>query len=325
MDAIERELELSIFGKVRAKRSKSRNIYSVVDKMTTPSVMGFESVVKITSYGTANAADGSKASNSRDHADYISRDSKLDVETDSGEVLKDKEAILEYFKDRDKRFFENKRFKNQRDTVNMVLSAPDQVLPQHVEAATREFAKRVFAGHRYVFVLHTKDTDPKQSTTTPHCHLDVECLSKNGQARLRINKTQLQYMREVYADILEEYGYMVNATPKKARGVTRQNISAAVKGMKDREAFYEMKGIKKSVFDRVKKVKTKTQEAAQEARDQLTKHETAKKYRKLAAELMKSPDKQTIGKKLHDFSYVVEQGGQAGKEISKDKNNDLER
>jgi hypothetical protein len=250
------QLEKAIFGKVRTPKSRVRDIRVVAYKMVKLRNLSFESVVKITSWGSARPQDcKGKTSDSRNHSNYISRNNKLEVESESGDVLKEKDKILAYFQERDKRFFDAPRYKGQRDTLHMVLSAPDYVEPETVRKATRDFCKKVFSDYRYVFVLHQNEPDPKGGVKKPHCHVDIECLAINGKDRLRVNPDELQAMREHYANILESYGYEVNATPRAARGVTKKGETPEVKGMNDRVKEYKKAGIDKPVFTREKKVK----------------------------------------------------------------------
>lgn len=159
------------------------------------------------------------------HLDYISRNGKIEIEDERGDVIKGKEAVRSLAKDWAQDG--GKRRKNTRDTTNIVMSMPSGTDPRDVKAAARSFAKRQFGeNYQYVMALHT-DTD------SPHIHLTVKNLGYDGH-RLTVRNGDFQKWREVFAGELERRGVEAEATPRGTRGVIKKGISQAIKHMRDR-------------------------------------------------------------------------------------------
>jgi len=78
---------------------------------------------------------------------------------------------------------------------------------------SREFAKKAFAEHRYVMVLHDHQANP-------HVHLSVRAESKHGK-RLNPRKADLQRWREIFAEKLRDWGIDAEATRQATRGEVR--------------------------------------------------------------------------------------------------------
>ena len=152
------------------------------------------------------------------HLTYISRNGKLDLETDTGERLTDKEAIADYahelkYQVRGRSIPE---VSNRREAFNIILSMPAGTLPDKVREAAREFLEEEFGGkHRYCFTLHT-DTDK------PHVHACVQAVPLRKGKRLNPRKADLQRWREGFAEQLRQQGIDANATPRRTRGATHQ-------------------------------------------------------------------------------------------------------
>lgn len=193
---------------VEARKSKvgrQRKIKSVVDR--TPEVM-----VKI----SGNAKGGGHVGS---HLLYISRNGKLEIETEQGEIINSKDALKEKIKEWQQDL--GKRKKNTRDTVNIVLSMPAGTDPIGLTNAARKFAKNRFAeNHQYVFALHT-DVDH------PHVHLTVKSLGFDG-TRLHVKRGDPQIWREEFAEQLRAQGIDAEATPRKVRGVVKKPTSQPV-------------------------------------------------------------------------------------------------
>ena len=101
----------------------------------------------------------------------------------------------------------------RREACNIVLSMPAGTPSHHVLDAAREFARTIFEGHKYVFVLH-EDTD------SPHVHLAVKSERRDG-VRLNPRKADLQRWRERFAALLQDRGINAIATRSSTRGVRR--------------------------------------------------------------------------------------------------------
>ena len=157
----------------------------------------------------------------RNHLTYITRNGKLELETDTGERLTDKESIADYghelkYQVRGRSVPE---VSNRREAFNIILSMPAGTRPDKVREAAKEFLQEEFGGkHRYCFTLHT-DTDK------PHVHACVQAAPIRKGKRLNPRKADLQRWREGFAEQLRHIGIDANATPRKTRGATGKSIS----------------------------------------------------------------------------------------------------
>ncbi|PMR77776.1 relaxase/mobilization nuclease domain-containing protein [Billgrantia endophytica] len=189
-------------GNQAANRARARRVASRV-----PEVM-----VKIT--GNAKGADHVQS-----HLDYISRNGKLELEDERGDVIQGKDEVRALAKDWSQD--QGKRRKNTRDTTNIIMSMPAGTEPRDVKNAVRAFAKRQLGqNYQYVMALHT-DTD------SPHIHLTVKNLGYDGY-RLNVKKGDPQKWRESFAAELERRGVEAEATPRATRGVIRRGVSQVV-------------------------------------------------------------------------------------------------
>ena len=144
------------------------------------------------------------SAHTQSHFDYISRNGKLEVEDELGEVYQDKSSIHQLAQDWDEPVAITKR--RTRHSTHLVLSMPYGTEPKAVKQAVRQFAKKTFAdNYQYVFALHT-DTD------SPHVHLTVKNLRFDGK-RLHVRKELPQVWRELFACEIEMLGIAAEATP----------------------------------------------------------------------------------------------------------------
>lgn len=175
------------------------------------------------------------------HLLYISRNGKLEIETEQGEVIRDRQGLKELTSDwqRDT----GKRGKRTRDTYNIVLSMPSGTDPQGVKRAARNFAKERFSeNHQYVFALHT-DSDH------PHVHLTVKSLGFDG-TRLHVKRGDPQVWREEFAEQLRSQGIEAEATPRKVRGVVKKSVQQPIVHLRKRgQAKTDAEKIKEIVSD----------------------------------------------------------------------------
>ena len=154
----------------------------------------------------------------RNHLSYISRNGKLELETDTGERLPGRNAIADYSEElkRQIRGSPIPEVSNRREAFNIILSMPAGTPPDKVQEAAREFLKEEFGDrHRYCFTLHT-DTDK------PHVHACVLAAPLRKGKRLNPRKADLQRWREGFAEQLRNSGIDANATPRRSRGATNQ-------------------------------------------------------------------------------------------------------
>lgn len=157
----------------------------------------------------------------RNHLTYISRNGKLDLETDTGERLADKAAIADYANELkyQVRGRPIQEVSQRREAFNIILSMPAGTPQEKVREAAREFLEEEFGDkHRYCFTLHT-DTDK------PHVHACVQAAPVRKGKRLNPRKADLQRWREGFAEQLRHIGIDANATPRRTRGATGKSIS----------------------------------------------------------------------------------------------------
>lgn len=177
-----------------------------------------EVMVKIS--GNAKGSGHIKA-----HLNYISRDGKLEMENEKGEIISGKEAVKDVYKAWKQDL--GKRRANTRDTTNFVLSMPNGTDPKALKKSVRGFAKKQFGeNYQYVFSLHT-DVDH------PHVHLTVKNLGFDGH-RLHVKKGDPQKYREVFAKKLRQHGVEAEATPRATRGVIKKGMKQAIRHIRDR-------------------------------------------------------------------------------------------
>lgn len=239
MTLIESELGKALNPAVKRKANRTRKLRSAAKRVTGGSS---EVMVKVTSFGKG-------AGHVKAHLDYITRNGKLEMENDRGEIFSGKEEVKAFFKDWEKDFGDGKRHKNQRDTMHLVLSMPETTDPESVKNSVREFAKDTFGkNYEYVFALHTDEPHP-------HCHVTVKCLGFDGK-RLNPRKADLQQWREKFADKLRDQGVDAEASPRRSRGVVKKAEPNVIRHIERGDKTHQ---------PRVSKVKAaKIKEAAQE-------------------------------------------------------------
>lgn len=182
----------------------------------TPEVM-----VKI----TGRTRDGGHL---RAHLDYISRNGGLALEGPDGEQLVGRPAVRDRADDwAQEAALEPGRRRDAPVSLSVVLSMPVGTDAWRVQDAARAFASEIF-GERfaYVFALHDEGRHP-------HVHLSVQMLGRDGE-RLNPRKADLQIWREGFARALRDREVQAEATPRRARGVTRKAEQGAVRRMRER-------------------------------------------------------------------------------------------
>ena len=148
------------------------------------------------------------------HLRYITKNGRLVIEDDRGQLDRGKDAVNElvgewrysggYIGDTSPR----------RESFNLMLSMPRGSADAGVvQRAAREFAQAELAGHKYVMVLHDHQANP-------HVHLCVRAESRHGQ-RLNPRKADLHRWRETFAEKLRGHGIEAEATRQATRGQSR--------------------------------------------------------------------------------------------------------
>lgn len=164
----------------------------------------------------------------RDHLDYISRNGELEMEDRYGAVIAGRAAVKELAQDWSAiAMADPRRRTNTPVSLSVVLSMPAEVDPMIVRDAARVFAREVFADRfDYAFALHT-------DAPHPHVHIAVR-LSGDDGTRLNPKKADLEVWRQVFAQALRDRGVEAEATPRRARGVTRKAERTSLRRIRER-------------------------------------------------------------------------------------------
>lgn len=161
------------------------------------------------------------------HLAYISRNGALALEGPDGERL-DGRGARELADDWGAELtMEPHRRRDAPVSLSVVLSMPAGTDAGRLHDAARAFAGEMF-GERfpYVFALHDEGRHP-------HVHLTVRMLGQDGE-RLNPRKADLQLWRERFAHALRERSVEAEATPRRARGVTRKAERTPVRKARER-------------------------------------------------------------------------------------------
>ncbi len=162
------------------------------------------------------------------HLDYISRNGQLDLETPDGAVLAGRAEVRDLAADWSAVQLADRRTRTGAPfSHNLVLSMPAGTDPERLRDAARAFATALFEGrHDYVFTLHT-------DTPRPHVHLSICTRAYTGE-RLNPRKADLELWRQTFAQALRDRGVAAEATPRRARGVTRKPERQALRKIRER-------------------------------------------------------------------------------------------
>lgn len=164
----------------------------------------------------------------RAHMDYICRNGALEMEDRDGAILDNRAAVRELADDwTDLAQTDPRRRANSPMSLSLVLSMPAATDPIALRDAARAFARDTFADQfDYAFALHT-DADH------PHVHLEVCARGDHGQ-RLNPKKADLDAWRQAFAQALRDRGVEAEATPRRARGVTRKAERMPIRRLRER-------------------------------------------------------------------------------------------
>ena len=162
------------------------------------------------------------------HLDYISRNGQLDLEAPDGAVLAGRPEVEDLAADWSAEQLVDRRTRAGAPfSHNLVLSMPAGTDPVRLRDAARAFATELFEGrHDYVFTLHT-------DTPRPHVHLSICTRAYTGE-RLNPRKADLELWRQTFAQALRDRGIAAEATPRRARGVTRKPERQALRKIRER-------------------------------------------------------------------------------------------
>ncbi len=164
----------------------------------------------------------------RAHLDYISRNGELEMEDREGALITGRPAVRELADDWSAiAFADSRRRTSTPFSLSVVLSMPADTDAAIVRDAARAFAREVFADRfDYVFALHT-------DAQHPHVHLAVRALGDQGE-RLNPKKADLESWRQLFAQALRDRGVEAEATPRRARGITRKSERGPLRRMRQR-------------------------------------------------------------------------------------------
>lgn len=162
------------------------------------------------------------------HLSYVTRNGQLAAEDRDGCTIEGRREVAELARDWSAaEMMDTRRRRDSPFSVGLILSMPAGTDPLMLRDAARAFAQEAFAvWHDYVLVLHT-------DTGHPHVHLTVRARSDDG-VRLSPKKADLETWRQIFARALRERGVEAEATPRRARGVTRKAERGAIRRLRQR-------------------------------------------------------------------------------------------
>lgn len=165
----------------------------------------------------------------RAHLDYISRNGQLELEGADGALITSRRDVADLADEWGATVSGHKpRRKDSPLSHSVILSMPAGTSEIVVRDAARSFAADMFAGrHDYVFTLHT-------DTPRPHVHLAICSRGHTGE-RLNPKKADLELWRQTFAQALRDRGVEAEATPRRARGVTRKAERTPLRKIRDRQ------------------------------------------------------------------------------------------
>lgn len=168
------------------------------------------------------------AAHLRAHLDYISRNGELPAGGRDGSDITGAREVRDLGDDWAATCHSDPRRRaNSPMSVALVLSMPAGTDPLRLRDAAAAFAVSEFSEHfDYIYAVHT-DVDH------PHVHLTVRALGDSGQ-RLNPKKADLERWRQGFAEALRDHGVEAEATPRRARGVSRKPERPAVRRMRER-------------------------------------------------------------------------------------------
>ena len=154
----------------------------------------------------------------KSHLDYLTRNGRLEAETQDGLPVPDRAALRELHDDW---LMANALMERERgvrvgpekaQSVGIILSMPAGAPPDRVQDAARAWARETFGDrHDWLMVRHD-DRDH------PHVHVTVRAVGSDGR-RLVAGPADLQAWRERFAAELRRLGVAAEATPRHARGL----------------------------------------------------------------------------------------------------------
>jgi len=160
------------------------------------------------------------------HLTYITRNGDLPAEVRDGVTVEGRREVIELAQDWSAAaMMDSRRRANSPFSVAIILSMPAETDAIRLRDAARAFAVAEFEERfDYLLVLHTDQAHP-------HVHLTVRALGEHGE-RLNPKKADLERWRQTFAEALRERGVDAEATPRRARGVTRKAERMPVRALR---------------------------------------------------------------------------------------------
>ena len=158
------------------------------------------------------------------HLDYITRNGKIQAETQDGERITDRERMRDLHDDwliKNRLDQKGRHRPNGAQSVGLILSMPPGSPADRVEAAARTWARDTLGG-KYDWVMARHD-----DTGHPHVHITVRAVGYDGK-RLAPGPADLQQWRERFAAELRRLGVEAEATPRQARGIVRKEPASPI-------------------------------------------------------------------------------------------------
>lgn len=143
------------------------------------------------------------------HLDYITRNSRLQGETQDGERVIDRASLRALHDDWLLANTAEQRGRpspNATQSVSLILSMPPSTPPDRVEAAARTWARDTLGG-KYDYLMARHD-----DTAHPHVHITVRAVGYDGK-RLAPGPDDLQTWRERFAREMRRLGVEAEASP----------------------------------------------------------------------------------------------------------------
>jgi len=162
------------------------------------------------------------------HLSYITRNGQLPAEDRDGNPIEGRREVQDLARAWSAdALLDSRRRIDSPLSVAVILSMPAGTDAIRLRDAARAFAREAFADRfEYVLALHT-------DTAHPHVHLTVNALGSDG-VRLGPRKADLEAWRQAFARSLRERGIAAEATPRRARGVTRKAERGPVRRLRER-------------------------------------------------------------------------------------------
>lgn len=162
------------------------------------------------------------------HLRYISHHGQLELEGPDGQLVVGRDQVAELATDwASAAEADSGRRGNSPISRSVVLSMPAGTNEIALRDAARAFGEAAFGDrHDYVLTLHT-------DTPRPHVHLAICARGRDGE-RLNPKKADLEQWRQIFAKALRDRGVEAEATPRRARGITRKAERTPLRKIRER-------------------------------------------------------------------------------------------